>query len=496
MSRWIGSSLIVPGALALLGAWSAGCVPIDDVDVSRDEVVLEQGLVGGEQAAPGEWDSAIYWGTNNGACSGSVVGPRHLLTAAHCVQVIDFNVELMFGEVGPGFNRGASLSITNDKTLNAQTSYAVNTIERVDMHPVWQQVCAQGCPYNNATVSPFAPDLAVITLQNDIPTEFKRARVLTGALLPGVPVSIMGYGCENGVGQQSGPLSRLKYFPTRTVDASYTQHLSSFISPRFSTLFERHYVITPGQDVHQEASLCPGDSGGPLYLTDISQGEIVVGVNAYYTFRSAGLGIATTNAHTRLGRDNPSGTTEWLHDRLPLESFMKQAPRSDLGMLGVPDEFTTTLGGTNDADVIEGQGLAELLAGREGDDLLFGGGGDDALEGHEQSDWLDGGAGNDVLRGGSGADVLDGGAGEDVLMGGEGPDVYVMTPGGGHDLVIGDQQGQNQVVCQGFDAPPRVYRQGEDWIVWSEDGTQSMRIMDSHVVSFYGCARPPVNFPF
>lgn len=494
-------SSVPPLTLALMAnlmMW--GCAVADDDNNSEGErkgesESLTQGLVGGAQVSDGEWDSAVFWAGNGGACSGSVVGPRHLLTAAHCVQVIDFSRGVMFGRVTESLAPNTPIALTHSKTLDAESAYDQNTIERVEMHPAWQRACESGCPYNNATISPFAPDLALITMRRDIAADFVRARVLTGALLPGVPVSIMGYGCEHGVGQPSPGDRRLKQFVTRTVNASYTNHLFSFVPRGLSALFERHYVITPGQDLHGEASLCSGDSGGPLYLTDVSQGEVVVGVNAYYTFRDANGGVSTTNAHTRLGRDNPSGTAEWLLDRLPDESFLHQAPVADFEALDLPKTFVMTLGGTLDADVLRGGSGSDRLIGRAGEDELFGEGGDDVLEGQGQSDLLYGGEGADYLLGGEGADVLEGGPGEDVLMGGPGADAYVMLAGGGHDLVLDDRDGQNQLICQGFDEPPVVYAQGGDWIVMSTDGAQSMRIMRSHIVSFYGCARPPFTLP-
>ncbi|WP_372572349.1 spondin domain-containing protein [Ruegeria jejuensis] len=63
------------------------------------------------------------------------------------------------------------------------------------------------------------------------------------------------------------------------------------------------------------------------------------------------------------------------------------------------------LDGSNDGDVLAGDGNANVLNGLDGDDVLSGLGG---------ADVLNGGAGDDTLSGGGGVDIIDGGEGVDT----------------------------------------------------------------------------------
>ena len=86
---------------------------------------------------------------------------------------------------------------------------------------------------------------------------------------------------------------------------------------------------------------------------------------------------------------------------------------------------TTTLG-SNDADLLTGDGILLADAGNDlvrgsatdnqGSPGLIGGTGDDWLNGNAGHDWLDGGIGNDFLSGGPGYDILTGGPGNDFLV--------------------------------------------------------------------------------
>ena len=69
------------------------------------------------------------------------------------------------------------------------------------------------------------------------------------------------------------------------------------------------YFFTWGQGYLPEAaSLCPGDSGGPVYLADRTQ-RYVVGVNAH---ASRYGDVPALNWHTRLDDDTSPNTAAWL----------------------------------------------------------------------------------------------------------------------------------------------------------------------------------------
>ncbi|UPJ51762.1 choice-of-anchor I family protein [Bradyrhizobium sp. 200] len=121
--------------------------------------------------------------------------------------------------------------------------------------------------------------------------------------------------------------------------------------------------------------------------------------------------------------------------------------------------FTLTVAGETDANVINGTNGSNLLFGTEGVDLVnargsadivFGQGGDDIVNAGAGNDFLFGGAGKDILRGEAGRDILfgengndtlAGGQGADQLFGGQGNDTFVFQRGDGRDTVFDFQSG-------------------------------------------------------
>lgn len=71
--------------------------------------------------------------------------------------------------------------------------------------------------------------------------------------------------------------------------------------------------------------------------------------------------------------------------------------------------------GSQFADKLSGNAVANAIWGDEGNDTLAGAGGDDFLFGEAQRDSISGGDGNDFLVGGTASDILSGGAGADVF---------------------------------------------------------------------------------
>ncbi|WP_434620089.1 Hint domain-containing protein [Tabrizicola sp. M-4] len=94
-----------------------------------------------------------------------------------------------------------------------------------------------------------------------------------------------------------------------------------------------------------------------------------------------------------------------------------------------------TVDGGDGNDSLTGDAGNDTMSGGAGNDSVFGGIGNDSMDGGSGADLLDGGSGNDLLAGGEGNDILIGGAGNDTLTGGTGRDTYVLTAGGGADVV-------------------------------------------------------------
>ena len=112
--------------------------------------------------------------------------------------------------------------------------------------------------------------------------------------------------------------------------------------------------------------------------------------------------------------------------------------------------------GSDEDDMITGDGSANSLMGGGGDDTLNGGtagndtidggAGDDTISGGDETDpgdgtpfgdMLKGGAGDDTIDGGTGNNTINGGAGDDNLTGGTGINTFVFSPddGAGVDII-------------------------------------------------------------
>jgi serralysin len=106
--------------------------------------------------------------------------------------------------------------------------------------------------------------------------------------------------------------------------------------------------------------------------------------------------------------------------------------------------FSDSLTGNSDANVIYGANGNDTINGGAGMDRLQGDGGADILNGGDGNDVLVGVAGNDSLNGGDGFDRLYGGAGDDSLNGGTGYDIlYYAGSTSGVTVNLGVAGAQN-----------------------------------------------------
>jgi hypothetical protein len=295
--------------LAMFGLLS-GCAVSASDDGAGDSAeslgTTSEPLIGGSQAQPGQFDATI----RIPGCTAARVGPRHILTAAHCVM------SLKTGQAY--YTTGSVIRVTNAKVFDSTAVWTDMTLDAPPkVHPVWGLECRDGCPNNTSAVAPYAPDIAIITTTTSLPSNIPQAFIDIASVPASTVVTLTGSGCEEYVGGPNPTTGRLK------LQATYTQALAP-------ASWDARYVGTYGKDqLSWSASLCPGDSGGPLYRGNSGSVQRVVGVNAYYTFNDSS-GVSYQNTHTRMsGQPYVIGdvywpsVVSWLRSIVPSDRFVQ-----------------------------------------------------------------------------------------------------------------------------------------------------------------------------
>ncbi|XP_015589532.1 proclotting enzyme isoform X2 [Cephus cinctus] len=247
--RPVGEVVTVPDS----SSNSSGFETIDTIDnnfIQDDEEcgVRNSGkyrVVGGEEALPGRWPwmAAIFL---HGArrtefwCGGSLIGPRHILTAAHCTRdqrqrpfaARQFTVRL------------GDIDLERDDEPSSPETYAVKEIRA---HPKFSRVG-------------FYNDIAILELNRPvrktpyvIPICLPQAR-FRGEPFAGARPTVVGWGTTYYGGKES-TVQRQAVLPVwrnEDCNAAYFQPITSnFLCAGYSQ---------GGKDA------CQGDSGGPLML--------------------------------------------------------------------------------------------------------------------------------------------------------------------------------------------------------------------------------------
>lgn len=284
---------------AMLTVLSLSAVACREVEVEQPSAD-DKDLIGGDASHNADVPATIGISLDgHHACTASRVGPRHLLTAAHCV----FNassLEIYYPPASTITLRAA------DDTLTPMT------VARASVHPLWASKCADTlCSASAVTAKLDAPDVAVIELEAE-PKNLATAKVDREPLAPGDLVRVTGFGCTTGVYVSDNVAISLRTAEQKVVDASAAIHDGSFVTAADLPIFGGNYALTAGA-----AGLCPGDSGGPLYKVDAAGELRVAGVNANYTLRpdtEDDVGIPVTNWHTRLDGKSRNAVGQWLSE--------------------------------------------------------------------------------------------------------------------------------------------------------------------------------------
>ena len=206
----------------------------------RDDPKVEPKIIGGRKSIVTNWPATFSF--NN--CTSTAIGPRVLLTAAHCVK-----------------HRASGRLTVGGTAIDFQCEH----------HPDYiASVAATGGKTTSA-------DWALcVAISGSIPAKsFEVINTRVGQLKRGSEILLTGFGCNAQGGSDGG--YGVQYEGEANINPVKNETDPDGLPNEQSPLWARNYATAIGG-----AAVCYGDSGGAayLFLDEAKQSRVVIGVNS------------------------------------------------------------------------------------------------------------------------------------------------------------------------------------------------------------------------
>lgn len=267
-------TLLAAGLLAPM----VGCTARDDTAASSDS-----DLIGGYLA--GMQPPGLVGLTR--LCGAAKVGPRHFLTAGHCVIHRSSEVDQETLEVSGIYARGEPTCLYPDPTIDAIAPCAHTVrIERTVVHPSYARHVKGSAP---GVVSSAISDVALMVVQEETP-QIPTVDMDFAPMAPGDEVLMTGYGCT--------------VLPTPGAPQSDERRLRLGLAA-VASVQGNVFLTGPNSPV----AGCPGDSGSPVYRQSADKSFRVVGVNSF---------VIPADLRTAMARidEAETGAGGWIKEQL------------------------------------------------------------------------------------------------------------------------------------------------------------------------------------
>ena len=255
-------------------------------------------VVGGNDASPGEYPFIAHILIDkNFSCTGTLVDPTHVVTAAHCGSIVPGGIaNVPVGQPGQLIEVSIGTYKTPPYTLPGYESDGeIRSVSSVAVNPGWAGIGSVG------------HDVSVLTLsQPSTKTPVKIANASERSLwTAGTLATIAGFGVTEDGGDTPDVLQEARVpIVTDAKAAEAYPYLIEGVDPLFGG-FESQTQLGAGYDKGGIDS-CQGDSGGPLLVPAPSGGFRLVGDTSY------GIGCGEPNTPGIYGRLADTTLREWI----------------------------------------------------------------------------------------------------------------------------------------------------------------------------------------
>jgi secreted trypsin-like serine protease len=238
----------------LLAVATCACLLVVAVAPAGGSPQARSSIVGGAPANAAQWPYVVaIFRKGHMHCTGTVIGPTRVLTAAHCIH---------------GFNLANFQVITGRPELRNPSTGEVIPVASGRVHPDFEQTGLHDIAVLNLPQPTSAPPIALASPELNAATT-----------LPRSVLRVAGYGATKPLGMRLSPFLKSTIELVRTDRRCLKAYTRDLFAPESMICALGPKRKKPGRfKIHTSA--CAGDSGGPL-VADTAGGPVAVGTVSF-----------------------------------------------------------------------------------------------------------------------------------------------------------------------------------------------------------------------